>query len=320
MRVYSDNAYAAMLLTMALSPGKEEYARPYSVQEFRQLEETVRASELKSMGRLLSLDISGLMIYLGLSQEESYRAYTLLNRTVQLTHTLDRFAGEGIEAVTIYDGEYPQRVRSKLGAFAPPFYYRCGSAQLLSRPTIAVIGISGVRTTPEVRQAIEALSRYAAAHGVNMVTGGELGVSRVTAGLTGQCGGTLVDVLGGDMLSHIHLDGIAELIAQGRATVLSLEHPEAMFTVSHAIARSKLLFALSDAAFVFSTDGRRGEADALQNRVCDWIYAWEGGVGNDALIAKGASPLKALSEQKLEELGRHWASSRSEQLSLFDLL
>ena len=49
MRVYSDNAYAAMLLTMALSPGKEEYARPYSVQEFRQLEETVRASELKSM-------------------------------------------------------------------------------------------------------------------------------------------------------------------------------------------------------------------------------------------------------------------------------
>ena len=38
---HNDDAYAAMLLTMALSPNKEEYARPLSVQEFRQLERSV---------------------------------------------------------------------------------------------------------------------------------------------------------------------------------------------------------------------------------------------------------------------------------------
>ena len=39
---HNDNAYAAMLLTMALSPNREEYARPCSVQEFCRLEALVQ--------------------------------------------------------------------------------------------------------------------------------------------------------------------------------------------------------------------------------------------------------------------------------------
>ena len=35
---YSRDAFATMLLTMALVPNREEYARPYSAQEFSQLE------------------------------------------------------------------------------------------------------------------------------------------------------------------------------------------------------------------------------------------------------------------------------------------
>lgn len=317
---YNDDGYAAMLLTMALSPDREEYARPYSAQEFRQLEAAVRRSELRRLGGLLTTDISGLMIYLGLTEAEGYRAYTLLHRTVQLSYALENLSRQGIEAVTCYDQDYPARIRRKLGEAAPPFFYRCGNADLLGRKAVAVVGIQGVKTDEAVREQLECLIREAVRLGYTIVTGGELGVSRVAAKLVAECGGTLMDVLGGGMADHIHYDGVAELIAMDRASIVSLVHPEAPFTVPHAIARNRLLFALSNAAFIFNTDGRRGESDLLQSRCCDWVYAWEGNPQSRALIARGAIPMGDLRKADFAGMSKHWNSSDSEQMNIFDLL
>ncbi len=317
---HTDDAYAAMLLTMTLSPNKEEYARPLGVAEFRRFEAAARASSCGSIGALLDMDISGLMLYLGLTEEEAYRSYTLLHRGVQLSYAMDGFAAQGIEVVTQYDAQYPERARRKLGDAAPPCFYFCGGAGLLGRPAVAILGVGGVRTTDEARRTVAALARGAARLGYAVVTGGEPGVSRMAAGVVAEEGGALLDVLGGGMREHIGNDDIARLIAEGRAAVLSLEHPDALFTANHALTRNRLLFALADAAFVFNTDGRRGEAEALQNRACDWIYAWEGFPGNRPLIARGATPFSTLDDEKLTDMSRHWASSRGEQISLFDLM
>ncbi len=317
---HTDDAYAAMLLTMALSPNKEEYARPMGVQEFRRFESIVRASRFHGIGELLDVDISGLMMYLGLSEEESYRAYTLLHRGVQMSYALEGFATDGIDVVTQYDTGYPRRLEDKLKESAPPFLYRCGNLDILSRPAIAVVGISGVRTTPEARGLIEVLVRGAVELGYGVITGGELGVSRLTANLVRQCGGSLVEILGGGMREHLAEDTIALLLGEGRSVVLSAEHPDALFTVSHAIARNKLLFATADAAFIFNTDGRRGESDALASRTCDWIYAWEDYAGNHSLIARGARPFHSISDADVQSMSRHWNSSRAQQINMFDLL
>ena len=85
---HTENAYAAMLLTMALSPDREEYARPLSTPEFRHVEALARSSGFGSIGGLLDVDISGLVMLLGLTEEEAYRVYTLLHRDVQLTYAL----------------------------------------------------------------------------------------------------------------------------------------------------------------------------------------------------------------------------------------
>lgn len=316
---YSDDAFAAMLLTMALSPNREEYARPFSVQEFRHLEENVRTSSLQRLGKLLDVDIGGLMMYLDASEEEAYRIFTLLNRSVQLTYGIEGFMKDGIEVVTAYDEDYPRRLNRKMKQSAPPYFYRCGSKEKLNSPAIAILGISGVKTTNEVREGIETLVRKAIDMGYAIITGGELGVSRVVAGLVMELGGVLIDVLGGNMAEHIRFEGVSDMIADGRCTVLSLEHPDAMFTVSHAIARNKLLFSLADAAFIFNTDGKRGETDALHNHYCDWIYAWNGYPANHNLISRGAIPVNDLRKLDLEEMSRHWNSSRSEQVSMFDL-
>lgn len=317
---HTDDAYATMLLTMALSPNKEEYARPLGVAEFRRFEAAARASSYGSIGALLDMDISGLMLYLGLTEEESYRAYTLLHRSVQLSYAMDGFAAQGIDVVTQYDAEYPERARRRLADAAPPCFYCCGNAGLIGKPAVAILGVGGVRTTDAARQTVAALAAGAVRLGYAVITGGEPGVSRMAAGVVAQTGGTLIDVLGGGMREHLQGDDIARLIAEGRGAVLSLEHPDALFTANHALARNRLLFALADAAFVFNTDGRRGEAEALQSRACDWIYAWEGYPGNRALIARGAKPFSTLDDDRLAAMSRRWASSGGEQISLFDLI
>ena len=100
---YSDDAFVTMLLTMALSPNREEYARPFSTQELKRLEEKVRAGGLYHIGRLANIDISGLMLKLDISEEEAYRIYTLLNRSVQLSYTIENHLRQGVEVITCYD-------------------------------------------------------------------------------------------------------------------------------------------------------------------------------------------------------------------------
>lgn len=317
---YSDDAFVTMLLSMALSPNREEYARPFSTQELKRLEEKVRAGGLFHIGRLMNVDIGGLMIKLDISEEEAYRIFTLLNRSVQLSYTVENHLRQGIEVVTCYNDEYPSRLKKRMEDAAPPVFYRCGNRELLNKPMLAIVGISGVKTSPEVRDSIDTLVRNGVRLGYTILTGGELGVSRVAMNLAMEYGGTLVEVLGGDMHNHIHEDGIAEMLAAGKAAVVSLEHPEALFTVSHAISRNKLLFSLAEAAFVFNTDGKRGESDAIRNRYCDWIYAWTGHANNQSLIAKGAIPAGNIPEMNLNDLSRHWRNSESEQMSLFDML
>ena len=317
---FSDDAFVTMLLSVALSPNREEYARPLSTPELKRLEDRVRESGLHRLGRLMNVDISGLMVRLDISEEEAYRVYTLLNRGVQLSYALETYQRQGIELITRCDDNYPQRPRRRMADAAPPVFYCCGNEALLHKPMLAIVGISGVKTSPEVREAIEFLVRGAVRMGYVILTGGERGVSRVALGVVKQCGGTLVEVLGGGMLEHIQEEGIADLLAEGQAAVISMEHPEALFTVSHAITRNKLLFSLAEAAFVFNTDGKRGELDALRSRYCDWIYAWTGCSANHGLIARGAIPVTDVPSLDLDELSRHWKGGESEQLNIFDML
>lgn len=317
---YTSDGFATLLLTMALSPNREEYARPYSTQEYYKLEKRARASGFHGIGELLGVDISGLMMRLDISEEEGYRIFTLLNRGVQLGYTIENFLMRGIEVVSRCDGDYPERLVRRMRDAAPPFLYRAGNVSLIGMPAVSIVGISGVKTTPEMRDGIVSIVRTACRLGYTVITGGELGVSRIAAMAVLENGGSLIDVLGGGLYDHMTCEPIDALMQEGRAAVLSLEHPEAMFTVSHAISRNKVIFALSDASFICNTDNKRGETDALHNRYCDWIYAWTGYPANSALISKGATPVKDLRTFDFEGKCRHWRGSQSEQLNMFDII
>ncbi|HIS03509.1 MAG TPA: DNA-processing protein DprA [Candidatus Pullichristensenella avicola] len=317
---YGDDAFAAMLLTVALSADRAEYARPLSTAEFVRVLSRARSSAAGRLGGLLHADIGGLMMLLNVSEEEAYRLYTLLHRGVQLTYTLEGFQEKGVRVITCFDDDYPPQFRARMGAFAPPTLFFAGNRALLEHPAVAVMGISGVRTTPEARGCIESIAQGARDLDYGVVTGGELGVSRVAAGLVAERGGALIDVPAGGLLAHIGEEPVRELLCDGRAAVLSLEHPEALFTVAHAIARNKLIFSIAQAAFVFNTDGKRGETDALKRPLCDWVYAYTGCAANRALLARGAQPFSRLDLDEFHRLSARWKTSFSEQINMFDML
>lgn len=318
--MYSDDAFATMLLTIALSADRAEYARPLNTAEYRRVLERVKASAAGRLGALLRADISALMMLLGVSEEEAYRLYTLLHRGVQLTYALEGFMQKGVRVVTCFDEDYPPHFRARMGNAAPPALFFAGERALLNRPAVAVVGVSGVKTTPEIRESIEGIVQGAKDLGYSVVTGGELGVSRVAAGLVAERGGALIDVPAGGLLAHIEADPARELLADGRAAMLSLEHPEALFTVPHAIARNKLVFSLAQAAFVFNTDGKRGETDALKRGLCDWVYAYTGFAANHALVSRGAQPFRHIDVEEFHRLSARWKTSFSEQMNMFDMM
>ena len=317
--MYNDDAFATMLLTVPLSADRAEYARPLSTPEYSRMLARVKSSAAARLGALLHVDISGLMMLLGVSEEEGYRLYTLLHRGVQLTYALEGFMEKGVRIVTCFDEEYPPHFRARMGTAAPPALFFAGERALLDRPAVAVVGVSGVKTTPEVRQSIEGIVRGACELGYSVVTGGELGVSRVAASLVAELGGTLIDVPAGGLLGHIGEEPMRGLIAEGRMAALSLEHPEALPTVPHAIARGKLVFSLARATFIFNTDGKRGEADAIKRGLCDWVYAYTGYPGNRALVSRGAQPFRSLDAEEFKRLSARWKTAFSQQLNLFDL-
>ena len=87
---YTDDGYAAMLLTMALSPDREEYARPLSTQEYRALAGAARSGErvflrirqpfpLVLRGHAVSLAEGRLLVNLGfgIGLVEAVRAFNL---------------------------------------------------------------------------------------------------------------------------------------------------------------------------------------------------------------------------------------------------
>lgn len=317
---YSDDSYAAMLLCLALSPNREEYARALNTAEYRELCTKVHNSSVRRLGGLLGLDIGKLMQVLDISEEEAFRLHTLMSRTVPLSYTMDGFIERGIQIITEHDEGYPIRLRKRAGTDAPPVFYIFGDCEDLNKPSIGIIGIPGIKTTNEVKAALENIAAFAKSAGYRIMSGGEFGVSRVMEGFITGGDSDLTAVLGGGLSEYIERPEIKQLYTENRITSVSLEHPDALFTNAHAIARNKMLMSLSEAVFIFNTDGKRGESDALRTKRSDWIYAWNDYPANAPLIKKGAVPIKTLEIKDLEDMSKRWKYSRSEQLNIFDMM
>lgn len=314
---HNDDAFTAMLLTLPLTADREELVRPLSSLEFSALTERMSAKGAGRIGELIGLDVSGIMRLLDLSEADAYRLCMLLSRTMPLSYAMERFYEQNLELLTLYDAPYPERLLSRLGSEAPAAMYACGELSLLNAPLVGIFGIAGVKMNKTVEANLKALVRGIVNEGFGIVTSSELGACYLAENEAIACGGKVVCVLAGDLMRKTNEEAYAAAIAGKNMLLLSLVHPDAPYTAVHAQARNRVVFALSRASFIATTDGKRGEYEALRHRLCDWIYAFDTPepAGNRIAIARGATPVNDIQQMDFFQYARNWRMASAEQLS-----
>ena len=179
---------------------------------------------------------------------------------------------------------------------------------MLGRPSVAAIGAQG--TEEETISLARELVALLAEEGLVVVSGLARGVGQAAFDATlATEGGQTIAVLPmgiNAFLSRSDASGeVTSAAERGQALLLSPFHPDAKFSEAQAIARNKLMVALTEAVFVVAVGAegvvRKTADEAL--RLGKTVYVWDAepslepaAAGNQALIEAGALPIAGASD------------------------
>ncbi|MCB1247668.1 MAG: DNA-processing protein DprA, partial [Acidimicrobiia bacterium] len=228
----------------------------------------------------------------------------------------------GIHVVTIDDERYPAAYRPKLGDLAPPILYAVGNLGLLQEPGIGIVGSRNV--IPEGKEFAEEVARRAVAEGLPVVSGGARGVDQFAMNAAFMAGGSVVGVLADSLQKKLQTSEMLGAIDAGSVCLVSQQIPSAGFTPASAMARNKLVYALTTTTVVVASDHERGgtwagATEALKKQLSD-VAVWMGGGGGPGngpladLGARAVGSVSAVFDESVDLTKK--VSSEPEQLRL----
>lgn len=319
---HNDESYAAILLSSVIRPDRDELAEPLSSEEWHDLRKKAREKNMR-VSDLIGMDMSALMIKVGLKEEEAYRVYLLLNRMLPMSICLEKFAMRGIEVTTYAQSEYPEKLRTRLGDSAPAAIYVSGRTEIFKQDAIAVIG--AVKPRGNAKSEVASFVRLAVENGYVIVTDATAGLSQIARDEAIALGGRVIEVLSGEMSEHVETPAITAAIARGEDCVISVEHPDKPCAALSALARNKIVYALCQSAFVFGVERNSGAVwtgacEAVKKRWCPRVYAWDTKLypDNEELIKRGATGFYAVTPQSFSAMREAWLGDASKQICMFD--
>jgi DNA processing protein len=212
-----------------------------------------------------------------------------------------------VSTVVVNPDQLPQRLQA-LG-WKHPVYLR--GAALADRPAVAIVGARAASRMAMDRA--HALGRHLAARGVQIVSGGALGVDGAAhrGALAARAATTVVLGSGVDVLYPVrHAPMFREILATG-GTLAGLlpdgTHPRP----STFPQRNTLIAALADVVIVVEADVRSGSLStaAAGRRYGRIVAAVPGSAGCERLLAAGAAMIETESDAELALAGtpRHRA-------------
>jgi predicted Rossmann fold nucleotide-binding protein DprA/Smf involved in DNA uptake len=288
-----DSALATLLLTDRLT-GTE--AKPFASGEFWSL-----VASVEDPARLLGLDVAATVALVGCSKDEAERIVGLLDGGTSLAFELDRLAQEGFEALTPFDDAYPSRLRERLGDAAPPVLITVGATSILHDDGVGIVGSRDV--SPAGVDVARRVAEISVERGLPVVSGGARGVDQQAMAAAYQAGGKVVGVLAESLLRRVRDPDTRRVIAEGSACLVTPFKPDAGFSVGNAMARNKIVYALSKVTVVVASDAEKGgtwegAVEALR-RGYGHVAVWLGegaGPGNERLVDLGAQPFNELDD------------------------
>ncbi len=291
----SPNTQAILLLTAPLIAGRgTSSSELLSPGEYKRLARHLREIQ-RQPADLVSPDAADLLRACQPVIEEA-RLQRLLGRGFLLSQVIERWQARAIWVVSRADAEYPRRLKARLREDAPAVLYGCGDMGLLESGGLAVVGSRHVDDS--LIDYTMDVGRLAARSGRTIVSGGAKGIDQAAmrgaleAG--GKVSGVLADSLEKTTMNREHRN----LLLDGQLVLISPYDPSAGFNVGNAMQRNKLIYALSDASLVVSSDLNKGGTWAGAIEQLDKlkfvpVYVRSTGgssPGLDALRGKGALP------------------------------
>lgn len=242
----------------------------------------------------------------------------LIDGASAVTFEYEELRRKGVKAAAIGSDDYPARLR-QLGNAAPPLLFIVGESSLLNRGGVAIVGSRNVKQ--EGAEVAKAFATVAVSSGLPVVSGGARGVDTLAMNAAFMVGGEVVGVLADSLLKRIQNTEMLHAIDSGLVCLLTQQHPETGFSPAAAMARNKIVYALSDVTVVVAADEGEGgtwagAVEALR-RGFGKVAVWRGvgqGPGNAALEARGAIPIADVDE--LTSLLESEGGDPPEQLSM----
>jgi predicted Rossmann fold nucleotide-binding protein DprA/Smf involved in DNA uptake len=253
----------------------------------------------------------------GISEDLHDRIRRLTSDAGSAMLEVDELSHRGIWTTTIFDDEYPQILIERLIHNAPPVLFGSGNVGLLSKPGVGIVGSRDV--TDEGAEVAKALARKAVSLGMSVVSGAAKGVDQLAMNAAFSDRGTVVGVLADSLSERIRRPETLQALDEGTVCLLTQQAPSSGFSPAAAMARNKVVYALSAITAVVASDEDSGgtwsgATEGLKggNGI---VAVWRGpgeGRGNEALETAGAVPIRDSSE--IADLLK--AEAPSEQMSL----
>ncbi|MDP9244410.1 MAG: DNA-processing protein DprA [Chloroflexota bacterium] len=299
-----DRSLAALLLTDRLVDGEAE---PLSPGEFWSL-----LDRIDDPSRLLGLDAEATAERIAGTKLGAERIQRLLGRATALAFELERRERSGLHVLSPFDEGYPARLRDRLGAAAPAVLYAVGSLELMQQDGLGIVGSRDV--SPAGAEAARTAATAAAERSLPVVSGRAKGVDQIAMSAAIEAGGTVVGILADSLDRRLKDPDMRRAVSEGSVCLVTPYKPDLGFSVANAMGRNKLIYALSQVTLVVASDlGRggtwEGATEALR-RGYGAVAVWSGegaGPGNDALVERGGSPIRAI-----QEIFDAWADMASE--------
>ena len=290
----SNASLVLFLLGSRLGSPDELNAKPFTTREWSELERKLGLNSLDA-AELPHLTSEQMEDLLQIDKGEGDRIARLLGRSSLLQQELERLEALGIWLITRLDEGYPQRLIERLGRAAPLMLYGSGEARLLNQRGLAVVGSRNIDARGF--ELTELVGQACAESNLMVYSGGARGVDKTAMGAALAAGGSAAGLLADSLEKAVRASDIRTAIEESHLVLATPYSPQASFNVGTAMARNKLIYALSDFALVIASDAEKGGtwAGAEEALAAGWVpvFVVDGPditEGNRLLLKRGAIP------------------------------
>ena len=227
-----------------------------------------------------------------MNDSEQRRVTDLLNNSAVLSLYIEDLRKKGVNITTIYEEDYPEVLKNKLGRKAPLILYYAGDLSLLN---YRLIGFVGSRDCDdEAKRFTRKMVQNLVLENYGVVSGGARGIDSISEEKALNNSGIAVSIVSDSLLKKIKDPFKRRKIISGDYLMISPFNPSIEFQAYNAMARNKYIYILSEAVVVVSSSDSggtwTGAVENLKHNYQKMYVRFDSSVpiGNKKLISLGA--------------------------------